>query len=411
MILPGRHGLCALAAFGLAVACTDDTEPVDDCCSVEVRITVPEQTGTVYLTGNLDELGPWVPDKLAMQGSAGERSATVTVPPGLEFEYKFTLGSWEREALGPSGTVMPNFRHSDIADAVVTHNIERFRVGPEPFMDDWQSSGVLGTLVYWKDLQSEYLDRSRHVVIWLPPGYEDDTASRYPVLYMQDGQNLFDARIGGSDGNVWDVDDAIVRLVDSGAMSPVIVVGAFNTADRFPEYSPWHRASDYARFLIEELMPRINREFRTLSGPANTSIMGSSMGGLLSWYMVTHHPDVFGACGCVSSHFSLSEEMFVRFTTGRVTDDALDSIPYILYDIEADKSVPSGVRYWFDYGTKGLDADYGGPHAAIRDWYLRQGLEENRDFVIREYAGADHNEASWRDRLDDPLLFLYGQQD
>lgn len=407
MTLRGRHVISVLAAIGLVTACTNEANNTDECCAVEIRIAVPDQTGTVYLTGNLDELGPWVPDKVPMQGTGNERSAVVNVAPGFDFEYKFTLGSWETEALGPSGTVMPNFHHSADADAVLTHDIERFRVGPEPFMDDWQNSGVLGALVYWRDVSSAFLDRPRHVVIWLPPGY-DDATSRYPVLYMQDGQNLFDPRIGGSNGNVWDVDKAIVRLVESGAIEPVIVVGVFSSADRMAEYSPWHRAPDYARFLIEELMPRVNQEFRTLTGTDNTSIMGSSMGGLLSYYVVSSNPDVFGACGCVSSHFSLSEEMFHAFTTGRASDGGLDSTPYILKDIEAGNTVPAGARYWFDYGTKGLDSDYGGPHDAVRDWLLAQGLREGHDFVVTEYEGADHDEASWRDRLEDPLTFLYG---
>lgn len=394
----------------IMAACSEQSGEAKECCAVTVHVTVPDETGAVFLTGNLDVFGPWVPDNVVMKGAGRERVVEVNVPRGFELEYKFTLGGWDREALGPSGTVMPNFRLAVDGDIDVHHEVDRFMVDPSVYMDDWRSSGVQGNLVYWKDVQSEFLERTRHIVIWLPPGYEDDPDLRYPVLYMHDGQNLFDARIGGSNGNVWGVDDAIVRLVESGHMPPVIVVGAFNTADRFAEYSPWHKAPHYARFLIEELMPRVNSEFRTLTGPENTSVMGSSMGGLLSYYLVTGHPDVFGACGCVSSHFSLSEEMFVQFTTGRTSDSGFDSTPYIFYDIESDTFVPNGVRYWFDYGTKGLDAAYAAPHAAIRKWLLSQGLEEGRDFIVKAYPGADHNEASWRDRLEDPLTFIYAQQ-
>ena len=177
-------------------------------------------------------------------------------------------------------------------------------------------------------------------------------ATRYPVLYMHDGQNLFDPRIANT-GVDWGVDEAVVRLADRGIIPPIIVVGVWSTAARGPEYSPWHGAPDYARFLIEELMPRVNREFRTLTGPANTAVMGSSMGGLLSYYLVTHHPDVFGACGCVSTHFPLSEAVVAQVFPGIARTGTPDTTPYVIRDIGSGLRVPRGARYWFDYGTPG----------------------------------------------------------
>ena len=377
-----------------------------NCCAVNVRITVQEDVGDVYLTGNQEVLGPWRPDSYPMASDGLERSAQIEVPVGTEFEYKFTLGNWSRQALGPSGTVLPNYRVLVDDSLEVSHEIEAFQVDPVTYMDEWQGSGVQGTLVYWKDVASNFLARPRHVGIWLPPGYDEAAEARYPVLYMHDGQNLFDPRLTGS-GEIWDVDDAVVRLVESGTIPPVIVVGVFNSADRGFEYSPWHGAPDYARFLIDELMPRVNAEFATLSGPQDTAVMGSSMGGLLSYYLVTNHPDVFGACGCVSSHFVLSEAWAARLTSGGESAGGADETLYIVRDIENGFTVPDGVRYWFDYGTEGLDAEYHVPHLAVRDWLLRQGLREGADFVVRPYEGADHNEASWRERLDDPLTFLF----
>ena len=85
-----------------------------------------------------------------------------------------------------------------------------------------------------------------------------------------------------------------------------------------------------------------------------------------------------------------------------------DETPYIIRDVEAGLTVPKGARYWFDYGTRGLDAEYEPTHETVRRWLLDQGLVEGEDFVVRRYEGADHNEASWRARLDDPLTFLFG---
>ncbi len=191
---------------------------------------------------------------------------------------------------------------------------------------------------------------------------------------------------------------------------PVIVVGVWSTAERGPEYSPWQRAPDYARFLTEELMPRINREFRTMTGPEHTAVMGSSMGGLLSFYLVTRHPQLFGACGCVSTHFPLSEAVVAQYFRDSTTPATPDTTPYVIRDIRSGLRVPPGARYQFDYGTLGLDSAYAPTHEAVRAWLLGQGLVEGRDFVVRSYEGATHNEASWRARLDDQLTFLFGRR-
>jgi alpha-amylase len=278
---------------------------------------------------------------------------------------------------------------------------------PLTHLTDWQNSGVLGTLVYWQNVTSEFLSESRHVEVWLPPGYEDDPERRYKVIYMHDGQNLFDPRLSYT-GIDWGVDEAMMRGVEAGLFEPAIVVGAWNSPQRAPEYSPWHGAPNYARFLIEELMPRVNAEFRTFSGREDTFVMGSSMGGLLSFYLVKEHPDKFSACGCVSTHFPISESVAAAYFSN--ASDESDTTPYILRDISNGDTVPKDVRFFFDYGTKGLDAEYGPSHAVVRDWLLRQQLTEGQDFLIREYEDADHNEASWRARLDDQLVWLLADE-
>jgi predicted alpha/beta superfamily hydrolase len=403
----------ALTALLAAAPSAGATPPVQasaaPCCAATLRVRVPAGTGTVYLAGSLPELGPWRPDGLALTGEGRERIARVTVPPGTTFEYKFTLGSWDREALGPAGTVPPNHRLIIDRDTVVDHEVSDWKKDPREYIADWRGSGVEGRLVYWTDVASAFLGPRRHVEVWLPPGYDADSTRRYPVLYMSDGQNLFDPRIANT-GVDWGVDEAVVRLVQRGVIPPIIVVGVWSSSARATEYSPWHGAPSYARFLIEELIPRVNREFRTLTGPANTAAMGSSMGGLLSFYLVTHHPEAFGACGCESTHFPLSEAVVARNFPGVVTAGTPDTTPYVSRDIARGLRVPRGARYRFDYGSLGLDSAYGPTHAVVRAWLLRQGLVEGRDFVVRRYEGATHNEASWRARLDDPLTFLFGRQ-
>lgn len=371
---------------------------------VVIRATVPPSAPTVYLTGNLKALGPWKADALAMTGAGSERVARLKILQGTSFEYKFTLGSWEREGLGPSGTVMPNFQLLVDGPKQARHEIVDFKKETKAYIEDWKGSGVKGRLVYWTDVPSTHLSEKRHVSVWLPPGYDENPKQRYRVLYMSDGQNLFDPRIANT-GVDWGVDEAIVKLAEAGTIDPPIVVGVWSSAQRLQEYSPWHRAPDYARFLIEELMPRVDAAFRTKKGPKNSAHMGSSMGGLLSFYLVTRHPDVFGACGCVSSHFPISDAVVASITGG--DPGKADTTPYIERDIAKGLKAPKRVRYWFDYGDQGLDASYAKPHAKVRAWLLVQGLKEGRDFVMREYKGATHNEAAWRARLEDPLVFLY----
>ncbi len=379
------------------------------CCTVTIRVRIPDSTGTVYIAGNVAELGPWRPDGRAMEGTGPERTVRLALPPRTTFEYKFTLGSWEREALGPTGGVPPNFSLVVSRDTVVVHQIFGFKRPQQDYIADWRGSGVLGTLVYWTDVKSAFLGPTRNVEIWLPPGYDSSKTVGYPVLYMSDGQNLFDPRIANT-GVDWGVDEAVVRLVTHGVIPPIIVVGVWNSNLRGREYSPWHDAPNYARFLIEELLPKVNASFRTLTGPANTAVMGSSMGGLLGFYLVAHHPETFGACGCLSTGFPLSEAIADRYFTGVTAVATADTTPYIVRDIAAGFTVPRGTRYWFDYGTLGIDSTFGPSHEAVRHWLLRQGLVEGRDFVVRRYDGVAHNEAAWRARLEDPLTFLFADR-
>jgi glycosidase/enterochelin esterase-like enzyme len=312
---------------------------------------------------------------------------TLAVPPEIVSKWQLGPGRYELEELlyGVSASELV----VDFGTGLLYVELEPleslvFRVGdkafqpaldPDTYIEDMDNSGIIGTLITWPEVDSAYLSRSRHVQVWLPPGYNDDPERRYRVIYMH-----------------------------AGAFEPAIIVAAWSSPNRGVEYSPWHHAPYYAQFLIEELMPRVNAEFRTLTGAGNTFVMGSSMGGLLSYYLVKNHPDVFGACGCVSSHFALSE---ANFTSGSSNGAGrAGATPYIIRDIENGETVPNGVRFYFDYGTETLDASYESDHEPVREWLLQQGLIEGQDYQIRKYAGAAHSEAAWRARVGDQLEWL-----
>jgi len=367
---------------------------------ITVRARVPERSGTVYLTGNLPELGPWDPAKRAMDGFGAERRLTLDVPAGMNFEFKLTLGSWAREALDAAGLPLAeNFRVVADADRDISVEIAAFKADLRLFMADPAGGGVLGTLRHWLDVPSRHLRAARHVSLWLPPSYAQSGRRRYPVLCMHDGQNLFDPRLshGGID---WGVDEAVVRSAAAGRMPEVIVVGVWNTADRWREYSPWHWGPRYARFLIDELMPEVNAELRTRTGPRETTVMGASMGGLISLDLCRRHPRVFGAGGCLSTAFMVSQ--------ADISEDPNASRQALIErSIERGLRFPRGPRLCFDQGTVNEEPGDASAQATVTQWLRRQGHREGSDFVARRIEGADHNEAAWRARLDEVLAFLY----
>jgi enterochelin esterase-like enzyme len=360
-----------------------------------LQVAVPPETETVFVSGNLPELGPWDPGRFPMQGHGTTRTAVLSVPRGHRVEIKFTLGSWDTEALAPDGSIPPNHVILADQDKEVALTVTAFREGVDKFLADVSGAGVLGKLIHWRDVESKYLGRPRHVSVWLPPGYDDFPDKHYPLLIMHDGQNLFDPRLAHT-GVDWGVDESIARLAAAGRITPPIVAGIWNTADRAREYSPWHDGPAYARFLIEELLPRIRREYRVLPGPENTATMGSSMGGLISFYLCWQHPEAFGRGGCISTHWLFN---------GQRDPDAAP--PLILEDIRRNTAVPTTTTLYFDYGTTGIDARYEPLQMQVNDWLTSQGLERGRNFVVHKFEGADHNEAAWRARLDTPMEFLF----
>ena len=268
--------------------------------------------------------------------------------------------------------------------------------------------GVTGTVVRYADMPSTHV-AARNVDVWLPPGYGKDLTKRYPVLYMHDGQNLFDPAT--SYGKVdWAVDEAMTRLADRGEVRAAIVVGIWNTPKRREEYMPQRAVqgkvhfnvpgaddldpqdiiSDrYLAFLVKELKPFVDATFRTLPGRADTFVMGSSMGGLVSQYSMSRYPEVFGGAGCVSTHWPAGNGI------------ALDDFAAHLPD-------PATHKYWFDYGTATLDALYE-PYQQRADEILRKaGYVEGQNWITRRFEGAEHSEKAWRQRVDQPLVFLLG---
>jgi predicted alpha/beta superfamily hydrolase len=268
--------------------------------------------------------------------------------------------------------------------------------------------GVTGTLRRHENFASK-LVAPRHVDVWLPPGYERERRRRYPVLYMHDGQNLFDPQLSYTRVD-WGVDEALTRLIREGKVRPAIVVAVWNTPLRVPEYMPQRAvaaggaaalagferqfdspplADAYLEFLVAELKPFVDAGYRTLRGRDDTFIMGSSMGGLISLYAAAEYPQVFGGVGAVSTHWPAGDGIVVEYLKGKLPP-------------------PRTHRIYYDFGTATLDAEYEPYQRRVDELMRAAGYREGHDWVTRKFEGAGHDERAWRARLDIPLTFLLG---
>lgn len=235
---------------------------------------------------------------------------------------------------------------------------------------------------------SSEMGENRRFRVLLPRGYDTNTNKRYPVLYMHDGQNVFDQGAFGT----WNTDGTAVSMIRLGQMREVIIVAADHGPDRIGEYIPpddGRRADEYARFLKNELKPLIDVTFRTLTDAENTGVAGSSLGGLVSLYLGLDFADTFGKVGAFSTASWISPFFEARVRTA---------------------PSPAGWRVYLDSGDAGTSNDGFGDTIQIRDGLLSKAvnpssIEGNLRHVVG--FGQQHNEAAWAARLPQCLEFLF----
>lgn len=250
-----------------------------------------------------------------------------------------------------------------------------------------------GRLEHIHAFASTILGNAREITVYLPPGYDDDPARRYPVLYMQDGQNLFEGDRAYIPGQHWQLGEAADRVIGERKAAPMIIVGIDHTGTgRIDEYTPVRdpkhdgggRADDYVRMLVDELKPMIDARFRTASEAENTAIGGSSLGGLLTLHAVLTRRDVFGRAAAMSPSI---------WWGGRA----------ILAALESFEGEPP--RLWLDIGGReGLEALRDA--RALRDRAAAKGWREP-SFRYYEDRRADHSERAWARRVTMVLEFLF----
>lgn len=295
-----------------------------------------------------------------------------------------------------------------------------------PFVAAVSAQGVnvcSGTVKRLEKFESKFVD-ARNVDVWLPDGYS--AKKKYAVLYMHDGQMLFDASTTWNKQE-WEVDETIGRLLKNGKIKDVIVVGVWNNGEkRRMEYAPQKAfnylspqdkiklaaevdpntkkplfgellADNYLRFLVQELKPYIDKNFSTKKDRDNTFVAGSSMGGLISMYAISEYPEIFGGAACLSTHW-----------VGLFRADN-NPIPAAIMAYMRDKlPAPKNHKIYFDYGTATLDALYPPFQAQVDEIMRKKGFTET-NWTTRAFAGEDHSEKAWAKRFEIPLMFLLGK--
>ncbi len=258
-----------------------------------------------------------------------------------------------------------------------------------------------GCIEWHTDFYSPQLDNTRTICVYLPPGYFADTARRYPVLYLQDGNNVFDTGTAFT-GVDWGIDDAIASLSSRGLMEPIIAVGIFNTPGRMAEYSPsWDprfeggKGDAYLEFVVEEVKFFVDRTYRTRPERDSTAVAGSSMGGLISLWMAWRRPDVFSKVAALSSSLWWGGGWLTRWIASSAPPRPLPTV-------------------WLDVGTyEGWGMEDGvssmvKAHRDLRDVLLAKGFVPGVDLFYYEDAGAPHSETAWASRAAMFLRCFFG---
>jgi enterochelin esterase-like enzyme len=249
-------------------------------------------------------------------------------------------------------------------------------------------------LIKHEQFASRFLRNQRDLIVYLPPGYDRQPNRKFPVLYLHDGQNLFDGATSFIPGMDWHVGQTADQYICEGLVEPLIIVGIYNAGkQRIGEYTPTRapklgggRANRYAKFLLEEVRPLLFANYRVLPGVEHAGIGGSSLGGLVSLYLGLRLPHVFGKIAALSPSVWWNGRVILRFAAAA----PVDPMP----------------RIWLDVGTR-----EGGRTVEdverFRDVLLSKGWRLETDLHYERVEGGGHNEAAWARRVGPFLQFLF----
>ncbi len=355
---------------------------------IVIEIYSPDlmDTNTVYITGSIPELGSWNPQAIKMRPIENHRwqySIQGKVPELIE--YKFTLGSWENEAAGANGLPLQNFVLKPNGDTLINHTINFWGNGEPKAI----SGQVTGRVDYLGKMNGEgILDRD--VIIWLPNDYESNSKNKYPVLYMHDGQNIFDPTTS-SFGIDWKIDETLDSLSKLGTIDIPLVVGIYNTSERTADYTIGNQSQAYMKFVVDIVKPFIDKNYRTLPDRENTAVGGSSYGGLISFKLAWEYPHIFSKAFCLSPAFKVQNIDYVQ--------NVLDY-----------QGPPKALTFYIDNGGVGLEEQL---QPGIIDMLEALDLKRyrtNKDIFWIHDKEARHFESDWAKRMPKAFELMYSKK-
>ncbi|KAB2838236.1 MAG: histidine kinase, partial [Melioribacteraceae bacterium] len=340
-----------------------------------------EDSAKVYIVGNVKEFGSWNPSKVELEKIDNKTwRKNFSFPQNTTLEFKFTTGSWANEALTNEKTVPSNYILKVEHDTTFQTEINYWKENTQP--ENVFKGQITGTVKYHKSLKWEGL-KSRDVIVWLPPGYEENIYERYPVLYMHDGQNIVDPKTS-TFGIDWQIDEAADSLIKQNKIHPIIIVGIYNTADRSSEYKNIDSGFSYMDFVINKLKPLIDKTYRTKPDRENTANGGSSLAVLTSLMFVWEHPEIFSKAICMSPAFKIS------------------NIDYVS-SVEKYSGESKNVKLYFYNGGITLEERLQPGIDEMIKVLLSKGFELNKDLYFVKDKNAEHNESSWAKKIPEAL--------
>lgn len=348
--------------------------------TVTISVTAPNLSPNekIFISGNHASLGNWNPGLVSLDKISDSLfSKQFSFPPETNLEFKFTKGSWNSEALNDEKLVPGNYSFTAMEDASLNFTVNYWK-------NDFRNPGelpdfsgkVTGELVYHRQMSYDGI-LPRDVVVWLPPGYYENTSKRYPVLYMHDGQNLFDPSTAAF-GVDWQLDETADSLIRNAFIEDIIIVGIYSTHERMLEYVNTLKGHYYMNFIVTSLKPFIDSTYRTLPDRENTATGGSSAGGLISFMLLWEHNSLFSKAACLSPAFKIG------------------TIDYVLPVLNTKEK--KELLLYIDNGGIDLEAKL---RPGIDDMItaLREkGYTQGKDFEFFVDPKAEHNESAWAKR-------------
>lgn len=356
---------------------------------VTLRITsIPGNTpsgATIYLAGSVNGWNP--SDNNSIMQPDGLGAYQLIIPEGTgTVEYKFTRGSWATVEGNANGGFLPN-RTFTFTGVPQTLNLT---------IQSWEditggnnSTATANVQILSPNFYMPQLDRNRRIWLYLPPDYHTSTKN-YPVLYMKDGQNLFDNLTSFS--GEWQVDETLNTLFEQGDYGAIVVGIDNGSSERLNEYSPWvnnqyggGQGEEYMQFIAETLKPYIDENFRTRTEPELNALIGSSMGALIATYGACEYPNLFRKIGSFSPAywFALSDLNTYLSTASNLSDQR---IYFVAGQNESSTMVPN--------------------ITTVRTTMQNNGLTTSNTFTKIDSYGT-HTESYWRGEFGAAYQWLF----